>query len=86
MRRRFLGLAVGLFVLAAWASAPAAQSTPVSPCNITTTERVVAIGDVHGAYDPFVAILRAAGLVNNRERWSGGRAVLIQTGDVLDRG
>jgi len=55
-------------------------------CDIRTTERVVAIGDVHGAYDPFVAILREAGLVDNRQRWSGGRALLIQTGDVLDRG
>jgi hypothetical protein len=46
----------------------------------------VAIGDVHGAYPQFVAILRAAGLVDNRERWIGGRSLLIQTGDVLDRG
>jgi len=86
MRRRFLGLAGGLLVLAGWIAAPRAQSTPGAPCNVTTTERVVAIGDVHGAYDPFVAILRAAGLINPRDRWSGGRAVLVQTGDVLDRG
>ena len=86
MRRPFLGLAGGLLVLAGWISAPRAQSTPATPCNVTTTERVVAIGDVHGAYDPFVAILRTAGLINARDRWSGGRAVLIQTGDVLDRG
>lgn len=56
------------------------------PCDITTTERVVAIGDVHGAYDQFVSMLRAAGLVNDRQRWTGGRARLVQTGDVLDRG
>jgi len=56
------------------------------PCNITTTERVVAVGDVHGAYDRFVGILRAAGLIDGRQRWAGGRAHLVQTGDVLDRG
>lgn len=55
-------------------------------CDIQTTERVVAVGDVHGAYEPFVAILREAGLIDRRDRWSGGRALLIQTGDVLDRG
>lgn len=55
-------------------------------CDIRTTERVVAVGDVHGAYDRFVGILRAAGLVDARARWSGGRAILVQTGDVLDRG
>ncbi len=64
---------------------PAAQS-PAPPCEIRTTERVVAIGDVHGAYDSFVTILRSAGLVDRRDRWSGGRSMLIQTGDVLDRG
>ena len=32
------------------------------------------------------AILRAAGLVDGRARWIGGRAILVQTGDVLDRG
>jgi hypothetical protein len=56
------------------------------PCTITTKERVVAVGDVHGAYDRFVAILKAAGLIDGRERWSGGRAVLVQTGDMVDRG
>jgi hypothetical protein len=64
---------------------PSAQ-TVEAPCAIRTTERVVAIGDVHGAYDQFVAILRSAGLIDRRDRWIGGRARLVQTGDVLDRG
>ena len=55
-------------------------------CSIQTTERVVAIGDVHGAYEAFTGILRSAGLVDGRQRWIGGRAILVQTGDVLDRG
>lgn len=64
----------------------AAQSSAPAVCDIRTTERVVAVGDVHGAYDRFVGILRAAGLVDAHARWSGGRAILVQTGDVLDRG
>ncbi|HET9272477.1 MAG TPA: metallophosphoesterase, partial [Vicinamibacterales bacterium] len=79
------GLAAALAVFALTASRPAAQ-TDVSPCDITTSERVVAIGDVHGAFDNFVAILREAGLIGGNRRWSGGKAVLVQTGDVLDRG
>jgi len=86
MGRGFLAFAGGLLVLAGWVSVPRAQAPSTAPCNVTTTERVVAIGDVHGAYDQFVAILRTAGLVNTRDRWSGGRAVLVQTGDILDRG
>ena len=57
-----------------------------SPCDIQTTERVVAVGDIHGAFDNFVAILRAAQVIDNRNRWSGRRTILVQTGDILDRG
>jgi hypothetical protein len=64
----------------------AQSALPESPCNITTTERIVAIGDVHGAYDRFVKMLNAAGLIDGRQRWAGGRAHFVQTGDVLDRG
>ena len=46
----------------------------------------MAVGDVHGAFDSFVAILRAAGLIDARNRWIGKKAVLVQTGDVTDRG
>ena len=68
-------------------SFPGAQSaTPVDVCNLTTTERIVAVGDVHGAFDQFVAILRTAGLIDNRQRWTGGKAVFVQTGDLTDRG
>jgi len=59
---------------------------PAFPCDVQTTERIVAVGDIHGAFDQFVAILRAAGIIDNRNRWIGKKAVLVQTGDVLDRG
>jgi hypothetical protein len=48
--------------------------------------RVLAIGDIHGAYEEFVAILQRAGLINQKLSWSGGRATLVQTGDYTDRG
>ena len=48
--------------------------------------RVVAVGDVHGAYDRFVAILRTAGILDDKGRWAGGSTHLVQVGDVLDRG
>jgi hypothetical protein len=46
----------------------------------------VAIGDVHGSYDSFVKVLQLSGLVDARLAWSGGKARLVQAGDVLDRG
>ncbi len=48
--------------------------------------RVVAIGDVHGAYTEFVSILLRMGLIDQNQRWAGGKAILVQVGDVLDRG
>ncbi len=48
--------------------------------------RVVAIGDVHGAYPEFVPILQRAGLIDGDRNWVGGSAVLVQTGDVPGRG
>ncbi len=73
-------------LLASARTVPAAQSSDWPACDIRTTERVVAVGDVHGAYDGFVDTLRAAEVVDARARWAGGRAILVQTGDVLDRG
>ncbi len=49
-------------------------------------ERIVAIGDVHGDYEQFFTLLQEAGLVNKKGRWTGGKAHLVQTGDIPDRG
>lgn len=51
-----------------------------------TAQRIVAVGDVHGDYAAYAAILRAARLIDDRDRWIGGNAVFVQTGDVADRG
>lgn len=79
--RAALARAVGIVAV----SPPQADELP-SACDITTSERVVAVGDVHGGYDRFVAILREAGVIDADNRWAAGRAVFVQTGDVVDRG
>ena len=48
--------------------------------------RIVAIGDIHGAFDPYAEILQVAGLVDAKLRWTGGTTIYVQTGDVFDRG
>jgi hypothetical protein len=48
--------------------------------------RIVAVGDVHGAYEEFVTILQRSGLIDANRQWIGGSSVLVQTGDLLDRG
>lgn len=49
-------------------------------------QRVVAIGDLHGDYAAYLDIVEAAGVADERGRWTGGQTVLVQLGDVPDRG
>lgn len=49
-------------------------------------ERIVAVGDLHGDYDNYLQVLREAGVVNRRGKWSAGETHLVQVGDVPDRG
>ncbi len=49
-------------------------------------QRVVAVGDVHGDADALAGILQRAGVTDAERHWSGGGAILVQTGDLLDRG
>ncbi len=51
-----------------------------------TPERVIAIGDVHGDFDDFCRMLKELGLADSQNHWTGGKAILVQTGDVIDRG
>ena len=48
--------------------------------------RVVAIGDLHGDFAAARRAFALAGAVDEDGRWSGGDLVVVQTGDVLDRG
>lgn len=48
--------------------------------------RLVAIADLHGDLHAGVRVLKLAGLVDDRQHWAGGDAVLVQTGDIVDRG
>ena len=69
-------------VVAAPKRAPLADTSFRYPA----AERIVAIGDLHGDVVATRAALRLAGAIDDQERWTGGRLVLVQTGDQLDRG
>src|SRR6476469_7886853 len=58
----------------------------VAQDNFQDVARIVAIGDVHGGFDEMVAVLRGVGVINEKNKWSGGKTQLVQTGDVVDRG
>ncbi|KAH7836645.1 hypothetical protein Vadar_003851 [Vaccinium darrowii] len=50
--------------------------------------RIVAVGDLHGDLAKARCALEIAGVLSSdgRDMWTGGETVLIQLGDILDRG
>ena len=56
------------------------------PAAPALAQRIVAVGDLHGDYEAWTAIARDAGLVDAKGRWAGGTTILVQTGDITDRG
>jgi calcineurin-like phosphoesterase family protein len=76
-------IAAVVLIVAAFAARPA---TAANQCEWDHVDRVVAIADVHGAYEQFLEILRAVNLVDADAHWIGGTTHFVQLGDVLDRG
>jgi Calcineurin-like phosphoesterase len=68
-----------------WNTAPAIVRVAHAPV-------IFALGDVHGDYGRLVDILLAGGLIRerpdkpNQVRWSGDNAILVCTGDMIDKG
>ncbi len=74
-------------VLLAFAVVAAGWLT-ASPVHMAAApaRRLVAIGDIHGDLDAFIAILKRASLIDDSLKWTGGSATLVQVGDMIDRG
>ena len=63
------------------------QASPSRGALVHEPDAVVALGDVHGDYRALCAALVAAGLLDvETGGWCGGDTVLVQLGDILDRG
>ena len=77
-------LILGAYLLTACTGTPsvaeAAQSQAVLPPPI------IAIGDLHGDLEAARKALLLAGAMDENDSWIGGNMILVQTGDILDRG
>ena len=49
-------------------------------------ERLVTIGDLHGDLEQTKRAFRACSLTDSRDKWIGGKTIVVQVGDQLDRG
>lgn len=49
-------------------------------------QRIVAVGDLHGDFQAWTDIARDAGITDQTGHWSGGTTILVQLGDITDRG
>ena len=72
-------LAAFLFVILA-TPVTFAEDGPVEGAS-----RVVAISDVHGAFDAMVQTLRNVDILDDELNWAGGDTHLVVIGDLLDR-
>jgi hypothetical protein len=73
---KWAGLMLGAALVATHGGIAAAAPAP----------RIIAVGDLHGDYSAWMDIARAAGLVDGASHWAGGKTVLVQLGDIADRG
>jgi hypothetical protein len=83
-------LAIAAFLLAVplvpsdwardWARYPPLLATRSNGADI------YAIGDIHSDYIRVSRLLTAAGLTDKEQNWIAGRAILVVTGDMIDKG
>jgi len=62
----------------AWFAFGAAKPAP--------PQRIIAIGDLHGDFQAWTQIATAAGIADQAGHWAGGKSILVQLGDITDRG
>lgn len=63
-----------------------AESPKIEPYAFDGVDRIMVVSDIHGDYAELVALLRRAGVIDDRDRWSWGKGHLVVNGDVFDRG
>jgi len=62
------------------------SSAQADEWHFSGVERIVAVSDIHGAYNALVTTLQEADVIDDNLAWSGGKTHFVITGDLLDRG
>jgi hypothetical protein len=70
---------------------PASSPSPAGAASVAprvaapAPARIVAIGDLHGDLEATKRVLRLAGATDAKGAWVGGKLLVVQTGDEIDR-
>ena len=56
------------------------------PSILPACPKIIAIGDLHGDFDALMISLKRAGIIDSQGSWVAGSTIVVQVGDVLDRG
>lgn len=59
---------------------------PSEKTNLPQVDRLIVVGDVHGDLTALKRALYKAGAIDEDLEWVGGKLVIVQIGDILDRG
>src|SRR4029079_12102649 len=76
--KRIIRIAVQAFAVFAMMSS--------SPAEAQRSQRIIAVGDLHGDLNAWLTIAKAAGVMGPDGHWAGGSATLVQLGDISDHG
>lgn len=63
-----------------------AAKAPAIRGQIAANRNIVALGEIQRSYHTVAALLDHLQLIDSTRRWSGGSAILVQTGDLVDDG
>jgi hypothetical protein len=68
------------------AGSPRDWTTYPAVVEIAHADEIFAIGDAHSDYRRLARAMTAARIIDTDARWIAGRAVLVTTGDMIDKG
>ncbi len=69
-----------------WLCAASAVNAYAQDSQVADVRTTFVVGDLHGDFEAYDAILQAAGLIDEEGDWTGGASTFVQIGDIPDRG
>lgn len=56
-----------------------------TPSILPAVDRIIAFPDIHGDWEYVIKLCKLAKVINDKLEWIGGKTIVVQTGDQVDR-